>query len=308
MALADEVRLVWVADASKETAATIGSAFGVRGVCCTRPEELPEADVVAVAIPWGARTDYLKELAARGAAAYVEKPIARTRLEHTQLLATFGPSRIADGLQRRSSGAVKAATELVQAGPFGALLRVRTEVGGPGVVVGSRYAADIRLAGGGILFEVAVHGIDAAFSIVQATELGAGSSRVVVHRGFDVDTEASFEVKRSDGTRVQFDLVASVLRETSGAMHLDFEHAKVKFSIFGFDGFHVTTKSASWLLHPERPIWPVTGYAVMGAHWKAFLGSVRSGVTSIATADQSLVTTDLIEAVYRSANILGDNT
>ena len=295
-----DVEVVWVADMQGERAHDVARAFGVHSwLAPATPKDLPEADVVLVAIPWGARPPYLDELAVRNVAAYVEKPLARTVSDHKALCAAFGASRLADGLQRRSWGPVVAARSQVDKALFGQLRSVRFEVGGPGIVVGSRYGADFELAGGGILFETGVHGLDAVLRIVSARSVQVVECNMALDGRFDIDTQARAVLTRFDGSQVEFHVVASYLRTTSNALELQFEHANVSFSLFSWSGFHVKGRlGGHWRLDTSKPLLPLTSFQTFGRHWSRFLDGVREGLANETSAIESFTTTHLIEQLY----------
>lgn len=295
-----DVQVVWVADTQEERAHEVARAYGVHSwLAPATPKDLPEADVVLVAIPWGARSPYLDELADRQVAAYVEKPLARTVLDHEALCAAFGAARLADGLQRRSYGPVVAARLQVDQALFGQLRAVRYEVGGPGIVVGSRYGADFALAGGGILFETSVHGLDAVLRIVSAKSVHLVECNMILDGMFDIDTQARAILTRDDGSQVEFHLVASYLRPTSNALELQFEHATVSFSLFSWSGFHVKgCLGGYWRLDTNKPLLPLTAFQTFARHWSRFLEGVRKGVPNETSAIESVTTTHLIEQLY----------
>lgn len=295
-----DVNVVWVADAQEERAREVASAYGVHSwLAPSNPKDLPEADVVLVAIPWGARPPYLHELAVRKVAAYVEKPLARTVRDHEALCTAFGASRLADGLQRRSWGPVDAARLQVEKALFGQLRAVRFEVGGTGIVVGSRYGADFKLAGGGILFETGVHGIDAVLRIVSPKSVQVVECNMILDRRFDIDTQARAILTRHDGSEVEFRVAASYLRTTSNAIELQFEHANVSFSLFSWSGFQVKGRLGGlWRLDTNKPLLPLTSFQTFGRHWSRFLEGVREDLANETSAIESIPTTHLIEQLY----------
>ncbi|MCB1022651.1 MAG: Gfo/Idh/MocA family oxidoreductase, partial [Acidobacteria bacterium] len=72
-----QAQVEWLCDVDTNRAKTMSKAYGPRAVEAPRdPGDLPEADVVLLATPYGVRRPYYEALRARGTAIYVEKPFA----------------------------------------------------------------------------------------------------------------------------------------------------------------------------------------------------------------------------------------
>src|SRR5579871_763292 len=80
--------IAWIMDRDEKRARRVARCFGVphaRGDL----ETLPDADVVLVTIPYGARAPLYEALGRRFPAIYVEKPLALTLAEHDRLCALW---------------------------------------------------------------------------------------------------------------------------------------------------------------------------------------------------------------------------
>jgi predicted dehydrogenase len=296
----DSVCVLWIADLDDSLALRVGKAFGIEAVALPKdPRALPPTNIVLLAAPYGARAPYFEALRLRDVGVYVEKPFARTVEEHDRLRNGFGESRIADGFQRRSWGPTAAARELVRASPFGPLRRARFGIGGPGIVVGGRYSSDVRLAGGGILVEVGVHGIDLLLHILDAVDVRVIEGTMIQEDGFDLHTDARIAVDRARFEPVECEVTTSSLKSTTNRMDLEFEDATVSFSIFSWEGFQVRTRGgAAYLLTPHGGIYPLTSHQTFHRHWGDFVDGVRSGVPNQTAAVHSRLTTKLVESLY----------
>ncbi len=117
-------------------------------------------------------------LTSRDSALYVEKPFARTLAEHNDLCTRFPDSRVAIGFQRRALGVVTMMKAMVSNEIFGRLKRVEFSHGGSAnVFSGKAFASDPNLAGGGVVYERGIHGIDLLVHITQATSAGSVLSK-----------------------------------------------------------------------------------------------------------------------------------
>jgi predicted dehydrogenase len=298
LAAMPEVTVAWIADVDVPRARRLAEAFGVPAHDQpAAPASLPPADVVLVAIPYGVREPYYEAMRGRGHALYVEKPLARTVAQHQRYCAWFAHTHLAVGYQRRASGAAAAARRLVEAAPFGPLRRARVEHGRPGQLTGSSYSGDLRLAGGGMLFEVGVHWIDLALRWCGAAAVRPQGGRMLRQDGFDLHTEATFAVERVDGPAVTLELLISGLAETRNVIELEFEHATLVFS--QADGrlrLHQRGRPLGFeLAHPPGRATP---YQLCHAVWRGMVDGVRTGQPNWTSAESSLTTTAVVEAVY----------
>ena len=77
-----DVRIAWIYDHLPERAQALAGAYGLPAIHSLAPHELPACDVALLAIPVGARCDYLQHFSRRGTAVLCEKPFAMSAAEH----------------------------------------------------------------------------------------------------------------------------------------------------------------------------------------------------------------------------------
>jgi predicted dehydrogenase len=300
----DGVRVDWIADADESKARIAARSYGIGSARLPdRLEDLPPADVVLLTMPYGARAPYYRPLSQRGAAVYVEKPFALSLREHDAICALFRPERIACGLQRRSGATARVLREVVQSRPFGRLLSIRVEFGGPGVRTGGRYSSRLDLAGGGILVETGVHPLDLVLHASGATGAEVVRAKMIRHRGFDIHTEATVRTHGADGFETEIDLLVTQLRYTGMRNVFLFENAEVTCDSFGEKMARLKPRggASSWLLGGPGAEYPLTPAQMCHAHWSQFLDGVRTGIVNPTCAVESRATTDVIEQLYARA-------
>jgi predicted dehydrogenase len=295
-----DVEVAWITDLDAQKAARVARAFGVRALPTpAAPTTLPAADVVLIAIPYGVREPYYEELRHRPNALYIEKPLARTVEQHCRYCKWFAHTQIAVGFQRRTWGAVDTLRRLVEYAPFGTIHGVRVEYGRPGQLTSTNYSSDLALAGGGMLFEAAVHWIDVALFAAGATGARLVGGRMIRQDGFDLHTEARFALKRGALPEMSFELLISSLVETKNLIELECADATVHFS-FASGGFTLKRRGAPLGLEitgAPAPN-PTTVFHLCHATWQGLIDSLRTGARNWTSATSSLVTTEVVEAVY----------
>jgi predicted dehydrogenase len=298
-------RVAWVTDRDSTRASRTARSFGVQQVLLpTSPEDLPHADAVLLAIPYGVREPYYAGLGARGTAVYAEKPFARRGAEHDDICSRFGSERLAVGLQRRSSGFARVLSELVASRIFGPLRRMNFELGEPGVRTAGRYSSDLGLAGGGILFEVGVHFLDLLLFVSGAVRTEPKAIRMERHRGFDVETSAVLETIDRSGNAVDLSLLCTNLRSASMELELEFETATARVSVFGHGGVEVRSQRSRsrFRIGPTEGTYPETAAQMAFAHWTAFFNGLETRTPNLSSARGTRVTTVALEQLYGSTN------
>lgn len=299
----DGARVAWVADTARERAAQVGAAYSVPGITIRGgPEELPSADVVLLAVPFGVRDPYYSILARRGCAVLAEKPFSRSIQHHHSIAGLFPPERLAVCFQRRSAGISSLVLAIMRELPFGRLKAARSEIGGRGIVTAGRYNSDIRLAGGGQLFEVGVHDLDAVLFLTGTTQVAIRRSSMVCDAGLDIHTDATLELSTPNGV-VEYQLLVSSLVETSGTIALQFETASLHFSLFSEAPPTVVTTGGRCFSIAAADIYPKTAYQVFHQHWCAFLAALNEGATNLTSVVNCELTTQAIEGIYKDAEV-----
>lgn len=294
-----EARVAWVMDRDAARGRRVAAAFGTKFAAV--PEDLarlPESDVVLVGIPFGARAGYYEALSARGVPLYLEKPMFGTLAEHRAFCGRYPEHALAHGYQRRSFGPTQLVRRAVAEAPFGALRRIRFEMGTPGIVTHGGFRADARLAGGFMLFE---HGIHTVLYLTDAKGVEVRDVAMELDGGMDLHTEIALSVETEAGLPVECDVKLSSLEETRNAMELEFENARLRYSIFDQGGrIDVRTRGGAEFVLGPAPLepHPLASYALFREHWAAFLDGLRREVANHTSAHRALLTTEVVERCY----------
>lgn len=294
-----DVSVAWVTDRDHYRAEQVARAYRVEWL--RLPEQLaalPYTDIVLLAIPYGARGPYYEVLQHRKSALYVEKPFAISADEHRQLCSLFSPSRLAIGFQRRSWGPVVLLKKLVSESVFGRLTRIEFRLGGSAIVTsGKSFVSDAKLAGGGILLEHGIHGLDLSLYIAGVKAAHSYRVNTIIDKGFDVHADGQVVLTNTSGEFV-LDFKVSWLSETGAGLTFVFDHAIIDMSIAepriflkSRDG-HVLMS-----LTDTATIYPATGIQTLCEFWRSFLASVRNETANHTSASTSLLTTELIEQI-----------
>ncbi len=231
-ALGFDVR--WVLDSVLAKAKAAAEAFQVP--VFLGADELAFAaptDLVLVACPYGSRQPYYEFLREREGAIYIEKPVARSVVELEAICQMRPDYAVAAGFLRRSMGTTNIVKDIIIDQLFGRLLRVRSEFGTATVVSGGGgFAKNVKLAGGGQLFESAIHNVDAVCFMADVQTAIVNRCLMEHEDGFDLHTDAQLTLTDSKGLDFEFELLVTCLHNTRYEIEMHFERAILTFSLF----------------------------------------------------------------------------
>ncbi len=302
LAAMDEVSLAWITDRDPDRAKELADGFGTR--YAPLPDDLtklPDADIILLALPYGVRESYYEALSSREVALLVEKPLFRSVDEHRRLCAAFPAHRFGQSFSRRSMGSTQLVKRLIEQRCFGSLQRLEVGFGSPGAKAGN-YQSDLRMAGGGMLFDSAIHPLDLIFYLTSTRTQQVEDVRMVMDMGFDLHTEVDLLVETPEGDSVRCALTVSCLEDTSNRLDLHFEHAVVSYSAYDLTGgvsLRPLEGGDTYSLRPESGPFVTKHFQILYEHWRNFVIGVRSECPNYTSAHDTFQTTQLVEHCYQ---------
>ena len=301
------ISIPWVIDASRMRAQAAAEAYSIPH--CLTPDELDHTtptDAVLLACPYGARKPYFEFFGDKPVALYIEKPVARTSAELSEICALRAPYEIAAGFLRRSMGVTNIMRGVIKDRLFGRLRHVRSEFGTSTVISGgSSFAKDVKLAGGGQLFESAIHNIDAVCFMIGATSACVQRAQMIHEDGFDLHTEATIGLVDRDGSAIGMELLVTCLRNTNYEIQLEFDHAVVTLSLFKPILPQVRTYRGRNVFHLVDAVakdYPRQVFDVTYVFWSEFLNGLKYRRENYTNATTTAVSTSIIEQLYGSCS------
>jgi predicted dehydrogenase len=303
LAVAD-VSIVWITDRDEAKARSV--ARGYRLPMTPLPadlQDLPPADVVLITVPFGHREPIYEALKNRSCAVYVEKPFSRSLSHHKRICSYFDDHRLGCGFQRRSWGPNLWMKDLIESEVLGELRSVAFGLGNPGMVTGGGFSSDVAAAGGGLLFEVGIHGIDSALFVTGATDVRVSRCKMTLTDQLDVHTEGTALVTLPGARQVPLDFTVSCLKETTNELEFRFDRARVSYSLFSEEGIGLRSIKNNYgiKIQPQLLAGPMTSFQTFYSHWERFLTGYRSGIKNWTAAVNCLLTTVAMEEIYGNA-------
>lgn len=300
----------WVWDIDQDRAGDVARRHRITALREQTELVANPVDLLLITIPYGARDTAYSIARDMGAAVLVEKPFARTLARHHENSRGFEPHRASVGLQRRYHEAVELARHLVEAEMFGALTGVVCHYGGIGHRLGGGYAADFGLAGGGLLFNLAIHDLDLALYTTNAHRLEVDRARMEFEAGLDIHADADVTLTLADGRDIPLELRATSLERTDRAIRLDFPTLSVFLRIYRGDGVLVARGhnagadlkiEALGVGGHDGSVGARTTNQMLGRMWSDVRDGLATGVEPRVAAARTVLVSDLIGRLYTKA-------
>jgi predicted dehydrogenase len=296
------IRIAYVADRNPPIARSVAGSYKVAPIAVSENvDELPQTDVVLLAVPVTARMPYYELFAQRGTCVLAEKPLAAGSSEAERICGLYPEYALACGFQRRSYASVVLAKALVAENWFGELQSISISEGAVTTKTGadSRFYDDAVSGGGGVLMDLGCHSLDAAIYITGASEAIPVNQDFVFDGGVDREVDAHLSLHTARGS-CQLDYLVTWLRPAKNTIELRFENCVVEFSgrpssVVELRGAENFGRVASLTM---KDAGAATIYQAFYLEWTAFLDGVRSGQPSRFSARSCLPTIRAVEALY----------
>ena len=187
---------------------------------------LAQVDICLIGIPYGARKPYLDLCKTYKKGVIVEKPFAFSEKEHIENCQGFEKWNIAVNFQRRFYNTVGVLQNLVNAEIFGKVVSIKFMQGNFSIKGGSSYLSDVKLAGGGVIADSAIHALDIVLGITNATEVAVNQFHCLSKKGIDYDSAMDASIV-ANGRSIPVHCEISMVRNFENGLYIDFENALV---------------------------------------------------------------------------------
>lgn len=277
----------------------LAKVYNTKSIQISDISSLPRCDVVVLAIPVGAREEYIREFSKRDTAIFTEKPFATTLESHNQFLQMS--NKISCNYMRIFYNSTRQIKNIISSKLFGSLKKVTITEGG---IVGktnrgkNSYQADPKLSGGGILMEAGCHTFSQLAFIFN--DISVRQAKVIWQDDFDVDAQVTFDVL-DNPTHIDYHI--SLIKPVESISKFFFEHAVVSFnhlipnSVFTVSDYH----NRNQLILNQCDEFADTFAQAYYLKWKSFLDNLSSNKTFDTKFETSMVTTQLITEIFRKS-------
>ena len=295
--------IIWILDYDKTKAQNLASLLKCSSYSSI--EELknaPSPDVILIACPYGARHDYYKLFSTHflQSSILIEKPIALTLEEQASIEQLRDNYKIGAFYSRRVTSMVDEVKKIVKDGIFGQLRQCYIGYGGIGMVTLGRYVSNVAMAGGGTLFDNAIHDIDALNYILEARDVSVTQATMLFDEGIEIHTEANYTIE-ADTNNIPCNLVVTHLKEVDTGIKLYFDNCIINFSTFGGDitlnsinnGDSLTISPHSTAYKNREHEHPYLKF------WEAYLNGLTAQKVNFTNLCTTRLATNIIENIYK---------
>ena len=265
-------------------------------------DQYPETDIVLITSPYGTRAPVFEVLKGKVRGIYCEKPFAKSIDEHLSITEHYQDYAFAIGYGRRSLGHVNIIKNAINDQIFGELQAVECEYGYYRISSGS-FHSNFDLAGGGILFESGVHWIDTMLYTIDPLDLNIINANVEYNAKLDIHTEAYFSIKLNDNKDIDCNITITHLKKTANKISYIFKDVIVELYLYDENQPPVIIPKKGKGKKYEisnflRGVIPSSSLGQGVKFWEDYLSSFLNQKISYTNANQSLLTTKVIEQIY----------
>ncbi len=296
------VRVAYVADKSTEAARSVGANYNISAITVAdQLEDLPQTDVVLLAVPVNARLPYYELFARRGTCVLAEKPMAADSSDAVRICDLFPAHALACGFQRRSYASVALAKLIVAEKWFGRLRSISVSEG----ALTTKTGADSRFydhsgSAGGVLMDLGCHSLDTAIYISNATAAVSSRQSFIFDGEVDREIDAQLTLHTADGP-CALEYFVTWLRPARNTIQFHFDNCTAELSCrpsseLTIRGIHNGGDAASLGM---KHAGAATVYQAFYTEWMAFLAGVRTRQPSMFNARSCLATICAVESLYR---------
>lgn len=301
----DEVLVCWIFDKSVDRSRMLSKMYGIKLMLEQDLEDsLNDIDICLLAIPYGARDKYIYMCSRIKKCIYVEKPFALSLNEHEHYCNLFPPSEIAIGFQRRYYPFVSDLQHIIKENVFGPIKHIQFNQGYFQLKGGTGFISNVKLSGGGVIIESAIHVLDQILQFSTAESIVVKEVECLSNEGIDFDTKFTSELT-SGGKSFIVSSHISCLKNLENGITIEFEEAIIQLIPNVESNLYVRNKKDNvfypYNLHSrERTISNVTDSFI--AFWIDFLKAIKTKQHNNTNACTSLIVTQWIEQLYNKIN------
>jgi predicted dehydrogenase len=304
----DNVSTAWIYDNNAARMNKVAAMYGIPPLGDRKLEEaIAEANVCLLAIPYGVRKPYIELCRQHHKGLVIEKPFAFSVKEHEEYCLNFEEWQIGVNFQRRFYQSVGLLRKIISDNIFGKLQSIKLKHGSFALKGGSGFVSDVKLAGGGVIAESAVHNLDIILYITGARAVSLRNLRSFHRNGLDYDSV--FESEINDGeNNLPVRCEITTLRNLGNELQLQFSNAVVscdlspqgKIKVYN-NGFSYTMDEA--LEHEALDKRATQVNEAFLVYWQQYLQGFRNKTVNNTHASRSLLTSNWLELIYRKIHL-----
>tara|TARA_Y100000817_G_scaffold164068_1_gene128165 strand:+ start:1694 stop:2647 length:954 start_codon:yes stop_codon:yes gene_type:complete len=287
----DNVDIEFIAD--RKNPSKLANLYKTKSIQIENISNLPSCDIVLLALPMGAKEEYIQEFAKRDCFIFTEKPFATNLEEHKNFLKLT--DKITCNYMRKYYNTTRHAKNIISSNVFGKIQKISIIEGGihgKTSLDKNSYQNDPSLSGG-FLKDSASHTfsqLDFLFDKISVQE-----ANIIWENNFDIEINATFGVNDS----FTVDYIGTQLKNIEPYTILFFEDYKIQFnhkipdSIFTISPLNSEKK---YILQQESSFASTFSQAYY-LKWNDFLTKISLSSQLDTQTETSIMTTKIINNI-----------
>lgn len=311
-----DVEIVAAADLAAEPLKQAGEQFNIPSLYSDYKEMIAKErlDGVVVCTPNKFHAPATIDALNAGVNVLCEKPMALDPAEGRAMIAAAKQNNkiLTIGFHYRHRPQVKAAKKIIDAGELGHVYMVRVNALRRRGIPSWGSFVHKHMQGGGAMIDFGVHTLDTALYLMGNPRPVEVTASISQHLGTKPNVNPwgqwnykEFTVEDQVAAFVRFENGATMLLECSWALNVPETKETVSLSgtEAGLDVFPLKVNKAQYdMLTSWQPDWmPDDGVEPGIGQAADFVNAIQTGTQPNATAEQALQVTDIVDAIYRSA-------
>ena len=290
-----DVNLEFIADRKKPE--TLAKTYNTKSISLDKISSLPYCDVILIAIPVGARTEYLRELSKLDCYIFSEKSFAINLETHENLLTLS--NKFTCNYVRNFYNTTRNIKNIISSGVFGKIQNISITEGGIYGRTGiskTSYRNNPELSGG-FLNESACHTfsqLDFLFDNIAVSE-----ANILWEDTFDLEYNVVFNVH--DDNSFKIDYTGTQIKRVKPNTTVFFEQTKIQFNHLIPDSIFTISplNSDEKFIFQQENFFASTFPQAYYLKWKDFLDKVSSSSNLDVKSETSLTTTKIISDIMQ---------
>ena len=290
----ENVDIEFIAD--RKNPSKLANLYKTKSIQIENISNLPSCDIVLLALPMGAKEEYIQEFAKRDCFIFTEKPFATNLEEHKNFLKLT--DKITCNYMRKYYNTTRHAKNIISSNVFGKIQKISIIEGGihgKTSLDKNSYQNDPSLSGG-FLKDSASH----TFSQLDFlfNEISLDSSETIWSEEFDIETNATLRV--NDENTFSIDYIGTMIRHVEPKTTIFFKQNKIEFNHLEPESLFTISSltNSDFNMNIEKETFFASTYAqAYYLKWKNFLEAISSSSNLDVNSETSLTTTKLISEI-----------
>jgi len=290
----DEISINFIAD--RKNTSTLAKLYNTKSILLNEQSSLPDCDIILIALPVGARKNYLEKFAKNGNYVFSEKPFVMDLKSHEELLELS--QKFTCNYERIFYNTTRNIKNIISSHVFGEIQKISIVEGvlnGKTGITKNSYRNDPKISGG-FLRDSAGHTFNQLNFLFE--NISVNSVDIIWQENFDLESNIVFNVKEKNSFSIDYQ--GTQIKRVEPKITILFEKIKIEFNHHLPDSsFQISLlNSDKKFILKEENHFASTFPQAYYLKWKDFINKISSSQLD-PEFETSLSTTKLISDILQ---------